>query len=343
MAGRLVAGWEKAAVAHASCRRTLSHRRVVLRCAQRVPQSKLSLGSRFSTCRRDIWRISAAEEVAEEAPKETEDAPKEEASDTVVEETSDETKGSEHTDLVDAAAAEALTALEDGSLKADDLNSAFGQIKDLVANLSSSLATAEARASLSAEEENERQNQYLRLKADFENFRKRSATERAQLKESATSDIILQLLPIIDNFELARGQVSPATEGEEKINNSYQGLYKQMVDTFKTLGVEPIVAKGQPFDPEVHEAIMREPNDDVPDGTVLDEFRRGFMLKGNLMRAAMVKVSHSDEGSSPSPAPEGNGESEENDAPSDGGEGNLDTASEEESAPKPGWKEVSTE
>lgn len=115
--------------------------------------------------------------------------------------------------------------------------------------------------------------------------------ERAQLRASATAEVVLELLPMLDNFELARKQVVPANEGEEKVNNSYQSLYKQTVDTLKNIGVEPIQAVGMPFDPEVHEAIMREPNNDVPDGTVLEEFRRGFLLKGNLVRASMVKVS----------------------------------------------------
>ena len=69
-----------------------------------------------------------------------------------------------------------------------------------------------------------------------------------------------------------------------------QGVYKQMVEAFRSLGVEAVPGPGNPFDPEVHEAIMREENDDVPDGTVLKEFRRGFKLGSQLLRAAMVQV-----------------------------------------------------
>lgn len=69
-----------------------------------------------------------------------------------------------------------------------------------------------------------------------------------------------------------------------------QGLYKQMVEVFKSLGVEAVPGVGQPFDPNVHEAIMREPNDSMPDGTVLQEFRRGFKLGKTLLRPGMVKV-----------------------------------------------------
>jgi molecular chaperone GrpE len=85
-------------------------------------------------------------------------------------------------------------------------------------------------------------------------------------------------------------QVKAETEAEQKINNSYQSLYKQMVDIMRGLGIEAVPTTGSPFDPEVHEAIMREPNDEVADGTVLQEFRKGFRLGSKLLRPAMVKV-----------------------------------------------------
>ena len=69
-----------------------------------------------------------------------------------------------------------------------------------------------------------------------------------------------------------------------------QGLYKQMVQAFRDLGVEAVPGVGHPFDPNFHEAIMHEPNDDVPDGTILQEFRKGFQCGDRLLRAAMVKV-----------------------------------------------------
>ena len=89
-------------------------------------------------------------------------------------------------------------------------------------------------------------------------------------------------------------QLKAETEGEEKINASYQGLYKQTVDILKGLGVEPVPTVGAPFDPALHDAIAREASDDVADGTVLTEFRKGFELKGALIRPAMVKVSYTD-------------------------------------------------
>jgi molecular chaperone GrpE len=117
-------------------------------------------------------------------------------------------------------------------------------------------------------------------------------------------DIVKELLPMIDNFELARTQVKAETEGEQKINNSYQSLYKQMVEAMKAFGVEAVATVGGPFDPNLHEAIMREPSEEVEDGTVLMEFRKGFMLGDRLLRPAMVKVSYSEAPAAPAAATE---------------------------------------
>ena len=137
--------------------------------------------------------------------------------------------------------------------------------------------------------------QFVRLSADFDNFRKRSQTEQENLKSSVKGDALLELLPLIDNFELAKQQLKIETEGEEKIDAAYQGLYKQMVELFRGLGLEAVPGVGSPFDPEVHEAIMREHSDEFDDGVVMEEFRKGFQFKERLLRPAMVKVAFKDE------------------------------------------------
>jgi molecular chaperone GrpE len=140
------------------------------------------------------------------------------------------------------------------------------------------------------------QDKFLRLNAEFENFRKRSSKEKAEAINKAKSNVIQELLPVIDAFEAAAGQVKADTEGEQRIAGSYQGLYAKMVEAFKKMGLEVVPGVGTPFDPEVHEAIMRAPSDEVADGTVLQEFRRGFKIGGQLLRPAMVQVSYSEEG-----------------------------------------------
>lgn len=136
----------------------------------------------------------------------------------------------------------------------------------------------------------ERSNQYLRITADFENFRKRTSKEQAEQEERIKCSTLLELLPVIDNFERARTQLIP--EGEEAVNihKSYQGIYKQLVEGLKRVGVVPMQAKGQEFDPMLHEAVMREPSRDHEDGIVMEELQRGYLIGDRVLRHAMVKV-----------------------------------------------------
>ncbi len=133
-------------------------------------------------------------------------------------------------------------------------------------------------------------NQYMRIAADFENYRKRTAKEKEDLDAQVKRNTITELLPVVDNFERARAHLKPQTDGEMTIHKSYQGVYKQLVDCLKRLGVSPMRPEGQPFDPNLHEAVMREPTDEHPEGTVLEELVRGYFLGDRVLRHAMVKV-----------------------------------------------------
>ena len=136
----------------------------------------------------------------------------------------------------------------------------------------------------------ERSSQYMRIAADFENYRKRTLKEKDDLELQVKRNTITELLPIIDNFERARAQIKPQNDGEMAIHKSYQGVYKQLVDCLKRLGVSPMRPEGQEFDPNEHEAVMREPTDEYPEGTVLEELVRGYFLGERVLRHAMVKV-----------------------------------------------------
>ncbi|MGB6300528.1 MAG: nucleotide exchange factor GrpE [Rivularia sp. (in: cyanobacteria)] len=136
----------------------------------------------------------------------------------------------------------------------------------------------------------ERNSQYMRIAADFENYRKRTLKEKDDLELQVKRNTITELLPIIDNFERARAQIKPQNDGEMGIHKSYQGVYKQLVDCLKRLGVSPMRPEGQEFDPNEHEAVMREPTDEYPEGTVLEELVRGYFLGDRVLRHAMVKV-----------------------------------------------------
>lgn len=142
----------------------------------------------------------------------------------------------------------------------------------------------------------DRTSQYMRIAADFDNFRKRTAKEKEELDQQVKCATILEILPVVDNFERARGQLKPQTEGEMTIHKSYQSVYKQLVDCLKRLGVSPMRPKGKEFDPNLHDAVMREATDEYPEGTVIDELMPGYFLGEKVLRHAMVKVAAANEG-----------------------------------------------
>jgi molecular chaperone GrpE len=98
-------------------------------------------------------------------------------------------------------------------------------------------------------------------------------------------------LPVLDNFERARQQLNPQHEEALNLHRSYQGLYKQLVDVFKQLGVAPMRVEGEPFDPNLHEAVLREESHDHPEDVIVAELQRGYHLNGRVLRHALVKVS----------------------------------------------------
>ena len=151
------------------------------------------------------------------------------------------------------------------------------------------VALAEANAALKAQLE-DITSQYRRLGADFENFRKRTQKEKEEQEANIKCSTLKQLLPAIDNFERARSQIKPQTDGEMNIHKSYQGVYKLMVDGLKQMGVSVMRPEGQPFDPNLHEAVMREPTDAYPEGTVIEDLMRGYLFGDRVLRHAMVKV-----------------------------------------------------
>lgn len=186
-----------------------------------------------------------------------------------------------------------------GVVSAEFADAYVAELKAELAALADRAAAAELNAAALEENVKAAKDQFVRLSADFDNFRKRSSSERDTLKDSVKGDTVSAMLPLIDNFELAKTQLVLESEGEKKVDAAYQGLYKQMVELFRGLGLEAVAGAGEPFDPEVHEAIMREPSEDVPDGTVLEEFRKGFRLGERLLRPAMVKVSFSEAPAAP--------------------------------------------
>jgi molecular chaperone GrpE len=136
----------------------------------------------------------------------------------------------------------------------------------------------------------DRASQHKRLAADFDNFRKRTQREKEELEQQIKCNTVVELLPVVDNFERARAQIKPQTDAETNIHKSYQGVYKDLVERLKRIGVAPMRAEGKEFDPNWHEAVMREPTSEHPEGTVMEELVRGYLLGDRVLRHAMVKV-----------------------------------------------------
>lgn len=132
--------------------------------------------------------------------------------------------------------------------------------------------------------------QSMRMAADFENFRRRTAKEKEELELQVKRTTLSELLPVVDNFERARAQIKPQNDGEMAIHKSYQGVYKQMVDCLKRIGVAAMRPEGQEFDPNLHEAVLREPSNEYPEGVVIEQLQRGYFLGERVLRHAMVKV-----------------------------------------------------
>jgi molecular chaperone GrpE len=138
-------------------------------------------------------------------------------------------------------------------------------------------------------ERGEIQDRLLRVTAEFDNFRKRTERERRELWDTASADVIRDILPAIDDFERAI-DASAGQRGADALRRGIELTHRQLIDILKKRGVTVINAVGQMFDPHVHEAVAYEPADGRPDGEVTAELRRGYKLGERLLRAAAVRV-----------------------------------------------------
>jgi molecular chaperone GrpE len=126
-----------------------------------------------------------------------------------------------------------------------------------------------------------------RLQAEFENARKRTAREQQDFREYAVADAIKALLPTLDSFERA---LQTSASDKSEFRGGVDLIYKQLQDALVKMGLRAIPAKGEPFDPHLHEAIEMVDTSDAKDHEVLEELQRGYKLKDRLLRPSMVKV-----------------------------------------------------
>ena len=133
-------------------------------------------------------------------------------------------------------------------------------------------------------ESNER---IVRLTADFDNFRKRAQREKDEARQFANQGLLEKLLPVLDNFEMALTAVKDA---DPSVRDGVRMILDQLLGVLKESGVEPVDAMGQPFDPNLHEALSQEETTEVEEGTVVQQVQRGYKLNDRLVRPARVVV-----------------------------------------------------
>ena len=134
-------------------------------------------------------------------------------------------------------------------------------------------------------------DKYKRLFAEFDNYRKRTDAEKVGMFNEGQRAVLLKILPLIDNFERALEAV-PEDEKDSAFAEGISKIYKSFMSQLTEMGVQPIEAKGQPFDANLHNAVMHVEDEDTDENIVVDEFQKGYLFKDKVLRYSMVKVAN---------------------------------------------------
>ena len=137
----------------------------------------------------------------------------------------------------------------------------------------------------------EASDKYARLFAEFDNFRKRSDKEKTQRYDFGVKDTVEKILPVIDNFERGLAAV-PEEQAEDSFVTGMQMIYKQLMKVLEDIGVKPIEAVGQEFNPDFHSAVMHVDDPEAGNNIIVEEFQKGYMYKDHVVRYSMVKVAN---------------------------------------------------
>ena len=184
---------------------------------------------------------------------------------------------------------------DDNGRSVDDADDAYviedteGSVEDIERGMRETAEEAAAEPASepdAASPQDDYKGRYVRALADFENFRKRTEREKADFFRYATSSVLKDMLPVLDNFDRA---LDHAEEGDE-FHKGVLLIYKQLFDVLQKNGLKPIDESGVAFDPNIHEAVVREEDDSVPNHTVTAILQKGYFLHDRLLRPALVKV-----------------------------------------------------
>ncbi|SUA94999.1 GrpE protein (HSP-70 cofactor) [Paenibacillus thiaminolyticus] len=187
----------------------------------------------------------------------------------------------ERNDQVDSEAVD--TADVEHNQEAAETSEAEGKTAEEAQAETAELKMARAQAE-------ELQQRLLRAQADFDNFRRRTVKEKEELAQYASSKLVTELLPVLDNFERALAAAQTGSE-EQSFVKGVDMIFRQFTQVLEQEGVKAMNAVGEPFNPEFHQAIMQVESEEHEEGIVVEEVQKGYMLKDRVLRPAMVKVS----------------------------------------------------
>jgi molecular chaperone GrpE len=178
---------------------------------------------------------------------------------------------------------------EEVVLKDEQDRQGEGEKKDLV-EVDDPLRNLEAKLQSKTEEAQENYDRLLRVSAEFENYKKRSAREMEDFRKFANQALIREMLSVVDNLQLAMSSTDSSKTIDQGLLEGLKMTHQEILRVFEKFNVKPIDAKGQPFDPTFHEAVMREETDEVSENTVVHELQRGYLIHDRLLRPAMVVI-----------------------------------------------------
>lgn len=189
----------------------------------------------------------------------------------------------------EGAEEEAPAASEE--VTADDILNSPSFLKKKLEIVQKELIEARDAAAKAEDAVKDEKSSYVRLVADFENYRRRSAEDMRKLETKSTAKVCKAILEVLDNFDRADAAVKAESDKEKSIQASYASINRQLVEALVKLKVEPIECVGMPFDPEMHEAILRQESTEYAENIVSAQFSKGYVIEDSLIRAAVVAVS----------------------------------------------------
>jgi molecular chaperone GrpE len=183
-------------------------------------------------------------------------------------------------ELIDAENVAENSVFDESSLEVEETEHPNNE--ESVAILKAQLEAAEQKAEVNYQK-------FLRAQADLDNVKRRTRKEKEDQAKYASLPLLEQILPALDNFERAI-EASKGTQDIDSIIKGVEMVFRQMEQVFQKEGVEVIPSVGQPFDPNVHQAVMQVESDEFESGTVVEELQKGYILKDKVIRPSMVKV-----------------------------------------------------